>query len=233
MTTQQLPGVAEHTRLDVRTLSRVVAAILMPTGPACVAVIRLVIPDPTNPGLDPAAVIESMRLVQILGLPALFTLLPGIYAALHLARRYRPRLTAWTAAFLVPAYLGMAALGAIDYFTLAGHEVNLDPQTMTQVTDRLFALTAVPTMVFVIGHIVGTILLGIIVFQAHLTPAWVAALLMVSQPVHLVAIVTSLAWLDLSAWGMTALGMAFLAIRVLRTPNDQWDLPPYDAAHLD
>jgi len=192
MTTQQQPHVAKRTRLDHRTLSRVVAAALMPIGPACVAVIRLVIPDPDQPGLDPAEVIESMRLVQILGLPALFTLLPGIYAALHLTRRYRPHLTAWAAAFLIPAYLGMAALGAIDYFTLAGHEVNLDPQTMTQVTDRLWALTAIPTTIFVIGHIIGTVLLGIIIFQAKLAPPWAAAMLTASQLLHFIAIMTGL-----------------------------------------
>jgi hypothetical protein len=32
----------------------------------------------------------------------------------------------------------------------------------------------------------------------------------------------------MTAWGMTAMGMVFLAARVLRTPNEQWDLPPYD-----
>ncbi len=228
MTTQQLPDVGREPGLDTRTVSRVVAAILMPVGPACVAVIRFIIPDPDQPRQDPAEVIESMRLVQILGLPALFTLLPGIYAALHLTRRYRPRLTAWATAFLVPGYLGMTTLGAIDYFTLAGHEVNLDPQAMTQVTDRLWALTAVPTIVFVVGHVVGTILLGVIAVHAQLAPVWVGALLILSQPLHVIAVGTSLSWLDLAGWGLTALGMGFLALRVLRTPNKQWDLPPYD-----
>ena len=90
MTTQQLPNVVRQPGLDIRTVSRVVAAILMPIGPACVAVIRFIIPDPDQPGQNPAEVIDSMQLVHILGLPALFALLPGIYAALHLTRRYRP-----------------------------------------------------------------------------------------------------------------------------------------------
>ncbi len=228
MSTQQRPDVLRQPGLDNRTVSRVVAAILMPIGPACVAVIRFIIPDPGRPGQNPAEVIESMQLVHILGLPALFTLLPGIYAALHLTRRYRPRLTAWTTAFLVPAYLGMTALGALDYFTLAGHQVNLDLPTMSRVTDRLFALTAAPTIVFVVGHVVGTILLGVITVRAQLAPAWVGALLILSQPLHVIAIVTTLPPLDLTGWGLTALGMGFLAIRVLHTPNEQWDLPPYD-----
>ena len=99
---------------------------------------------------------------------------------------------------------------------------------MTQVTDRLWALTAIPTTIFVIGHIVGTVLLGIIIFQAKLAPPWAAAMLTASQPLHFIAIMTGLPWLDVTAWGMTAMGMVFLAARVLRTPKDQWDLPPYD-----
>ncbi len=37
----------------------------------------------------------------------------------------------------------------------------------------------------------------------------------------------------MTAWGMTAMGMVFLAARVLRTPNEQWDLPPYDALRIE
>ncbi len=96
---------------------------------------------------------------------------------------------------------------------------------MTQVTDQLWALTGIPTTIFVIGHIVGTVLLGIIIFQAKLAPPWAAAMLTASQPLHFIAILTGLPCLDMTAWGMTAMGMVFLAARVLRTPNEQWDLP--------
>ncbi len=45
---------------------------------------------------------------------------------------------------------------------------------------------------FVIGHIVGTVLLGIIIFQAKLAPPWAAAMLTASQPLHFIAIMTGL-----------------------------------------
>jgi hypothetical protein len=230
MMTEELTVAPARVGRDTRTLSRVVAAVLMPIGPACVAVIRLVIPDDSAPAGDPVAELAALRLVHTFGIPAMFTLLPGIYAALHLTRRYRPVFTAWVAAFLVPAYLGMAALGAVDYFTLAAAEAGLDAQTTAQVTDRLWSLTIIPTVVFVVGHIVGTVLLGLVVLSSRLTPAWVAVLLMVSQPLHLVAIVTGQPLLDLAAWGATALGMTFLAVRVWTTPNAEWALPPYPRA---
>lgn len=37
-------------------------------------------------------------------------------------------------------------------------------------------------------------------------------------------------WLDAAAWEMTALGMGFLAARVPRTSNDDWDLPAFRAS---
>jgi len=57
-------------------------------------------------------------------------------------------------------------------------------------------------------------------------PRFAAIALVVSQPLHLVAVITDSRWLDLLAWNLTALGMAFLALRLLRTPNDDWELPP-------
>ena len=34
---------------------------------------------------------------------------------------------------------------------------------------------------------------------------------------------------DALAWGLLALALAFCAVAVLRTPNDEWDLPPLSA----
>jgi membrane-bound ClpP family serine protease len=93
------------------------------------------------------------------------------------------------------------------------------------------AVLALPTAgillgIFIVGHILGTLLLGIAAYRSGLVPRPVAVALAASQFVHLAAVIAGLPWLDLLAWGTTALGMAFLARAVLRTPDDQWDLPP-------
>ncbi|MEU6414863.1 hypothetical protein [Microbispora sp. NPDC046933] len=221
-----LAGAPPRTRRDPRTLGRVVSAILMPVGPACVAVIRFVIPGGSGDiGAEIAADPGPQRLVVLLGLPALFTLLPGAYAALRLGRRHRPTLASWAAAFLIPGYLGMTVLGAGDFAVLAGHDIGMEPSAVTRLSDEILVLTMIPVLVFVIGHIAGTVLLGVLAIRARLTPPVVAVLLTISQPLHLVAIVLTSAWLDLVAWGLTALGMAFLGVRLLRTPNDEWEPP--------
>ncbi|MBW0133602.1 hypothetical protein [Pseudonocardia abyssalis] len=211
---------------DRRTLRRVLGAVLMPIGPAAVAVIRSVYPPDAAAAL---AAPSTMTLVLWLGLVATFTLLPGAYTALHLLHRYVPTLALWTAAFLVPGYLAMYTLGFVDTVYAIAPAAGL---TSTQAEDLVAAAdTLVPPtialLVFVLGHVVGTVLLGVAARRARLLSTPVAALMIVSQPLHVVSVVLAMPLLDLAAWGLTALGMGALALRVLRTPDDEWELPPF------
>lgn len=211
---------------DTRRFDRVLAAVLMPIGPAAVAVLRFIYPyGPVGDesARDPAV----YQVILWLSLVAVFTLVPGVYAAVRLVRRYSPRLTAWVAGLLIPAYLSLGALGLTDAVGLVGDRTGLDPKTTNALADQLGALPTVNIYfaAFILGHIVGTVLLGILCFRARLMPRGIAVLLAVSQPLHLTADLLQNHWLDLFAWGLTAVGMVFLARRVLRTPNDAWELP--------
>jgi hypothetical protein len=212
---------------DVRRLDRRVAAVLMPIGPAAVAVLRFVLPA------DPAAHPGAQRLVVWLGLVAVLTLLPGALAAIRLLRRYTPLLATWIAALLVPGYLGMTALIVADAGTLGAIDLGLPAGQVTELSDATFAVPTMTILVllFVVGHIVGTLLLGIAAFRARLMPRPVAGALAVSQFVHLAAVIGGWPVVDLLAWTTTAVGMAFLARVVLRTPDDEWDLPPLPSGY--
>jgi hypothetical protein len=137
-------------------------------------------------------------------------------------------MAAWAGAFLIPGYLAMPALVAIDAYAAVAPELGLGADTDQRVLDALMGLPAlsVLVLVFVVGHIVGTVLLGIAMMVGRAAPLAIGILMTVSQPLHLTAVIVGNPTLDLLAWGLTALGMAFLAHRVLRTPDDEWDLPP-------
>jgi hypothetical protein len=219
-------AVAERPLTDVRRLDRVAAAVLMPVGPVAVGVLRFSVPtDPV--GESVAAHPGAQRVVLWCGLTAVLTLLPGVLAAVRLLRRYTPRLATWAGALLVPGYPGLTALLAGDAVAAAGTDVGLAPAQVTALVDRVGGLPTmtVLTIVFVVGHIMGTLLLGIAVLRTRLAPAPVAVA--ASHFVHLGAIIAGPPWLDLLAWLATAAGMAFLARRVLATPDDAWDLPPF------
>jgi hypothetical protein len=222
-------AVADRAVHDTRTFERVFAAILMPIGPLAVAVIRFVIPlGPV--GESVAEQPDAQRLVLAFGVIAVFTLIPGAFAALHLTRRYRPVFTVFVGATLVPGYLAMTVLMAGDTVAMAATDLGLPPEVVTRLSDALMSLPSVLmlVLVFIVGHIVGTVLLGILVTTARLVPLAVGVLLTVSQPIHLAAVIVASHELDLLGWGLTAIGMGFLALRVLRTPNDEWELPPLD-----
>ena len=80
-----------RTHADLRTFDRILAAILMPLGPAAAAVTRYVIPaEPVGASVtaDPGA----QRLVLAMGIVITFTMVPGALAALRLIRRRAPRM---------------------------------------------------------------------------------------------------------------------------------------------
>lgn len=194
---------------------RLLTAAAMPIGPAAVAVIRLIYPPDAASAL---ASPDTMEAVLWLGFVATFTLIPGAYAALGLLRGPTPRLHLWTGAFLLPGYLAMMTLGFFDTLWAAAPAAGL---ALAQVETLGAAAESVgpgmiTLLIFVLGHVVGTVLLGVASLRGRLMPTVVAVALIVSQPLHLVAVVAGQSVLDLVAWGLTAVGMGFLAVRHLR-----------------
>ncbi|MDF2555007.1 MAG: hypothetical protein K0R60_902, partial [Microbacterium sp.] len=118
-----------------------------------------------------------------------FTMVPGLYAALRLLRRRSPRLTAWTAAILMPAYLAMLA-GGMDAATMAAYDAGFTPAEMDRLNMAMWMLpsTMVFGVVFVIGHIVGTVLLGVTMIVSRTTSVLVGVAMAISQPLHFVAL---------------------------------------------
>jgi len=106
--------------------------------------------------------------------------------------------------------------------------VRLDAAAEDRILDALMALPhlSVLVLVFVVGHVVGTVLLGVTMIAGRAAPLVIGVLMTVSQPLHLTAVIIGNPTLDLTAWGLTALGMGILALGVLRTPDEEWDLPP-------
>jgi hypothetical protein len=79
---------------------------------------------------------------------------------------------------------------------------------------------------FVFGHLIGTIILGLALWRSHTVPSWASILLAVSQPIHLASVMFGNRPLDLVGWGGTALGFAVGGWALLRMNNDDFDLPP-------
>ena len=82
-------------------------------------------------------------------------------------------------------------------------------------------------MYFPLGHVIGTVLLGLALLKSRTVPGWAAFVTVVAQPLHFVALVIlGSPELDLAAWAANGVAFAVVGYAILKTPDDEWELPP-------
>lgn len=201
---------------------RWLAALVLPVGPAAVAVLRYVLPYDT---VDDASTVVAkvaaepgrMSLVLWLGFLAVLTLVPAAVWVGRLTRRGARVLTDVALLLLVPGYLALGWLISGDMLLWVGVQEGVEPQSLARLYDGLHPSVGVAEALFVAGHVFGTVLLGLAMWRSGIAGRWAAVLVMVSQPLHVVAaVVLANHTLDLAAWGMQAVGFAAVAAALLR-----------------
>jgi hypothetical protein len=219
--------------VDARTVRRVGAAVLLPLGPLSVAVIRGILPyqnaDDTAAMLaDTAANQARMDAVLWLSVIAMLTLIPSALAAARAAQRRAPVLALIGLCLLVPGYATLFfAIGDSYVRSLAAEGIDTATAVRVLESHASLAQVGVAATVFVVGHVLGMIVLGAALWRARAVPAWAAVAIIASQPLHVFfVVVVPNPLLDGLAWGLAALGMAAVAVGVLRTSDDDWDLVP-------
>lgn len=154
----------------------------------------------------------SQNAMLWLGHIGVLTLVPGFLAAAQLTRAAAPRLTTWAVGLAVPAYLSLGGPMSSDQVLWSGARAGLAPETIAKLLDAAHPTIGISIGVFVVGHVVGTVLLGIALLRSGRIPAWAGWAVAVSQPLHFVAaVVLGSPTLDLIAWSATAVGMAMVA----------------------
>lgn len=231
------PTVGRHTSgYDARPAWQVILLVTAPVAAAWVALGRFLLPYDT---LDDARTVFDKLLAapgflsftEWAGLLASTCTISGVVAVLWVSRRRAPVLTTLAAALAVPGYTALAAGGSPGVALVA---LAADGQIGTETAYLLGAgAEALPQatamgFVFVAGHLLGTVLLGLALWRSRALPAWVGLLLAVSQPVHLYAAMTGNNTVDLVAWGATACCFLAAGVAAARLPRDEFDLAPVD-----
>lgn len=191
-------------------------------GPMFVAVLRLKLPyynatDGTESATDVAANLGTQSLVLWLGLGAMLTLVPGLYALWP--RMPQGKLRDIGFALAVIGYLCISGLFVSDHVLWLGAHQGLSAATTGRLVDGVHPSALVQMELFVPAHIVGIVLIGILALRARLIPAAAAWALIVSQPLHLASVVAGLPALDFLAWTLTALGTAWLTAALTTSLN--------------
>ncbi|WP_344773332.1 hypothetical protein [Nocardioides panacisoli] len=159
--------------------------------------------------VDVAANPGTESLVLWFGLIAALTLVPGLYSIRDRMAPGRLRTTGFTLAVI--GYLCLPGLLAVDLLLWVGTDQGLSTAIVADLADGVHPAALVATGLFVPTHIIGIVLIGVLALRSGHLPKPVAWLLVVSQPLHLASIILGLPALDLVAWSLTALGMAWLA----------------------
>lgn len=200
-----------------RNLAVAIAAV----GPLAVAAVRLLLPSDTAD--DSAAVVaktlshpELQTAVLWLDYLAMLTL--PLAVLLVAVRAVRASRVLGSVAAVV-AWLGFATLpwtAALDPVPLAARDAGVAQDASVRLLDALAVIGpgGLGEVVFVVGHVLGTVLLGLALWRA--IPRWAAVAIVVSQPLHFVAaVVLGNHVLDAVAWVLTAAGFA-VAVAVAR-----------------
>jgi hypothetical protein len=219
---------------DVRRAWQWLLAIGAPIAAIYLAVMRYLLPfntlDDARTAFDKLVAAPTFDAAQLWGGPLVAPfVLAGVLAVLWVSRRRSPVLTTVAGVLCVLGYAALVSGGSPA--TVIVSEVaagRVDPEVgyrLSAATNALAQPTAAVS-IFVIGHLLGTVLLGIALWRSRRVPRWIALALTVSQPVHLLAAMTGNHPLDLIAWGVTAFGFGTAGLAALRVHPDEFDLPP-------
>lgn len=197
-------------------------ALLLPVGPAAIAVLRLILPyytESDSAGMVAAVDADPGRQSAVLWLTyvGILTLVPGLFAAAQVCRDTAPRLTTWALVLAVPGYLSLGMFVGSDHLLWSVSDAGLPAADAVAVIDAAHPSIDVAIGVFVLGHVIGTVLLGLALLRSGRISAWAAWAIAVSQPLHFVATaILGSPQVDFVAWSLTTLGMAFVARAVLK-----------------
>jgi hypothetical protein len=200
----------------------------MPIGPLAIAIVRGILPyytadSNTVMAAKVAAHQGAETAVIWLTFVAMLTLVPGVIALGMLARRHAPRLGTTGLVLACAGFLSLfwSTVAGSDNVALAAARLGMRPGTTGALLTSMGKIVPIglAANIFVLGHVLGLMLLGIALWRGRVMPAWAGLLLAASQILHIVfAIIVPVHALDGLAWGLTTVGFAVAAVAFTREP---------------
>ena len=220
---------------DARTVWRVLLAIAGPPLALYVAIARFLLPydmsDTPEMIFDKLVANPGFIVISTwIGVILAPTCIAGVVAVGWLSRRSVPILTTIGLILAVVGFTCLAVgntFGELSTALVASHpEVDRATAYALGAGLEIGPVANLTGTLFVFGHLIGTIILGLALWRSHTVSSWAAILLAVSQPIHLASVMLGSRPLDLVGWGGTAVGFAAAGWALLHMKNDDFDLPP-------
>jgi hypothetical protein len=219
---------------DFRTLRRLATAISIVLGPLAVGVIRATVPLASSSGSQAliaafAADLDLARVELAAGVIATLFLPFAIVGLTRLVGRRAPLLAMLGGTLALVGWAMVPALVTNDAIAYEMARTGANQVQFAALLDSLngnFAFNLLFS-VFLVGHELGTLLLGIGLWRARVVPLWAAAAVMIGIVLHPASFILGSRLLDILAYALVTAGCVAAARTVLTIPNDAWELPPW------
>jgi hypothetical protein len=214
--------------MDVRTLSRAAGATSLIIGPLVLAIPIMASDNtdaPATTQLHNYASHSGAALVSNFFLLPLILLVPAMVYAARLARPGAPKLAFFGGGLAALGWLaGLMSIGAGQIALYQGSKL-ADEAGAAALIERMNGDPVFGALVgiFVVGHVIGMIVLGVALWRSRAVARWAAGLFIAYPILHFAAHQTSSA-VDTVAGVILLVSAAAIAVRIARTPNGQWDL---------
>jgi hypothetical protein len=226
------PTIASIVRVDGRTSRRWVTAGCMVVAPIAFAIIRAVIPYSSSPSQALTAYSDHAGAYALLAAAEVIAVLTMGFAMLGLGRLIQGRAPLLALIGTPVAVLGwfmVAVLGTLDSVTHEITQAGITAETAAALLTRINANSEIGLFfgLFLAGHLVGTLLLGVGLLVSRSVPVWAGVAVIAGDVLHPVAFVVLQSHaLDALAYLILGAGMMMAARAVFGTANDEWDLAP-------
>jgi hypothetical protein len=143
-------------------------------------------------------------------------------------RRRAPLLAAIGGLLSAFEVLIQAELPSVDLLTLVGIDKGIDHTVLATLITGFNAhpIEALGVIGFLLGHVVGQILLGIAVWRTRIAPWWLGLALIISGPLQMIDGGSNSVPIACVGWLLNALAFAAATYALLRVPKDEFDLAP-------
>jgi Domain of unknown function (DUF4386) len=215
---------------DGRNFGRTLAGLCLIAGPALLLIAQIVSPDVDNDNKVKELADVAAHKSAYIGGAALFLvgglfLLGAAVGVMHVFRGRKVGLGQLAGGLLL---LGSAATVAFYAFTTVEYEMvnqtGLDRAQMAKLLDKANEATsgAPIFLLFIVGIVLGLILLGIAAWRRRIVPRWAAVLMVVSGPL---AFASESKAIGIVTFAVLIVALGSLGLALLRMTDEEWDAP--------
>ena len=222
-----------HKSRDNRTLPRKIAGASLIVAPlalvAAMAIAPWFVADTPELLAALAANQSALLAADLLVVAAVVLLVPASLGILRALRDRAPRLAPVAVGMFLVGWLFVLGPVMLDRVELQLAKSAMPRDDAVALVQRLEADAGISVIfgVFIIGHTLGAILLGVALARTRFVPIWAAASIVVAAVLHPIARVgLGSKWVDVVAFALLALGLGVTGLRVLRMSDDEWEPRP-------